>query len=198
MKTPSQMSKTSILVEGALMIALAFVLSMIPFIQLPWGGDITLFSTLPIVLMSLRHGGKWGVGTAAVYSLLQLVQGMENVVAVPAKTIFTMVLCALLDYVLAYTVLGFTGPIARRFKNPTRGLVAGIAITGLLRFLFSFLSGLLLWGQWAWEGWPVWLYSLAYNALWCLPDVAIVLLAALLLSRVKVLGLLPGAQGKAA
>ena len=191
MKQPSQMSRTSVLVEGALMVGLAYVLSIIPFIELPWGGSITLFSTLPIFIMSLRHGGKWGLATAGVYSLLQLMQGMDSVVSVPAKTLFTMVLCALLDYVLAYTVLGLAGSIARRFKNPTRGLAAGICITGLVRYFFSFLSGLILWGQWAWEGWPVWLYSLAYNALWCLPDQAIVLVAALLLSRVKALNLIP-------
>ena len=155
MKSPSQMSRTAILVEAALMVALAFVLSFIPFIELPWGGSITLFSTLPIFIMSLRHGAKWGVGTAAVYSLLQLMQGMDSVVAVPAKTIFTMVLCALLDYVLAYTILGFAGPIARRFKNPTGGLVVGICVTGVIRYGVSALSGLLQWGQWARADSPV-------------------------------------------
>lgn len=191
MKTPSQMSKTAILVEGALMVSLAFVLSFIPVYQLPWGGDITLFSTLPIVLMSLRHGTKWGIGTAGVYSLLQLIQGMGSVVAVPAKTFFAMAACALLDYLLAYTVLGFTGIIASRFQNATAGLAVGVGITGLARFACSFLSGLVIWGSYAWEGWPTWMYSLAYNASWCLPDVALVLGAALVLSRVKVLALLP-------
>lgn len=180
------------------MVALAYVLSMIPFISLPWGGDITCFSTLPIIVMSLRHGGKWGLGTAAVYSLAQLMQGMGSVVAVPAKTFVAMAACGLLDYVVAYTVLGLAGPIAHRFKNATGGLVVGIACSGLLRYLCSFLSGLVLWGEYAWEGWPVWLYSLAYNGAWCLPDIAIVLIAAVLLSRVKVLGLLPEARPTAA
>ncbi len=45
MKAPSQMSRTTVLVEGALMVAVAYVLSMIPFVQLPWGGSITAFST---------------------------------------------------------------------------------------------------------------------------------------------------------
>ncbi|MDL2218909.1 energy-coupled thiamine transporter ThiT [Ruminococcaceae bacterium OttesenSCG-928-O06] len=197
MKAPQQMSRTAVLVEGALMVALAFVLSYLSFQPLPWGGDITLLSTLPIVMMSLRHGAKWGVGTAGVYSLLQLVQGMPNVVAVPVKTVWTMALCALLDYVLAYTALGFSGPIAQRFKHRTAGIAAGIALTGLARFACSFLSGVLIWGQFAWDGWPVWLYSLAYNASWCLPDVFLTLVAALLLSRVRVLGLLPQQHGVA-
>ena len=173
------------------MVALAFALSLVPFIKLPWGGSVTLFSTLPIVLMSLRHGMKWGLGTATVYGLLQAVQGMGSIVAIPAKTLPVMALCALLDYILAYAVLGFTGPIAHRFKNPTAGLAIGIAATGFLRFFCSFMSGLLIWNQWAWYGWPVWLHSLVYNIAWCLPDVGIVLLASLLLSRVKQLGLIP-------
>ena len=200
MKPPSQMSRTAILAEGALMVALGFVLSLIPIPSFPWGGSISMAATLPIIMMSLRHGAKWGVATAAVYGLLQMLLGMSNVVAVPVKTYFYMALCALLDYLVAYTVLGFTGSIARRFKNPTAGLAVGITATGLLRLLCSFLSGLLIWGAYAWEGWPVWAYSLAYNAGWCLPDVAIVLVAALLLSRVPVLGLLdrPKAQKTAA
>lgn len=172
------------------MVALAFALSAIPFFQLPWGGSITFFSTLPIVLMSLRHSTKWALGTAFAFSLLQLISGAQNLAAIPAKTIFTMALCAFLDYVLPYTLLGFSGCVARRFKNPTKGLVFGLGTTGLLRLFCSFLSGILLWGQWAWPGWPVWLYSLTYNALWCLPDAGIVLVACLLLRKVKALNLI--------
>ncbi len=189
MKAPSQMSKTAILVEGALMVALAFALSMIPFFQLPWGGSITCFSTLPIIVMSLRHNAKWGVGTAVVYGVAQMFQGMSSVVA--AQTALAMIGCALLDYILAYACVGFTGLIARRISRPTLGLAAGIVATGLMRLTCSFLSGILIWHAWAPEGMPVWWYSLSYNAGWCLPDVAIVLVAALLLSRVKVLHLLP-------
>lgn len=189
MKSPSQMSRTAVLVEGALMVALAFVLSLIPFFQMPWGGSITCFSTLPIVVMSFRHGLKWGLGTAMVYGLLQTMQGMDSVVA--AKTVWAMILCALLDYILAYACVGLSGPIANRFKNPTLGLAIGIGATGLMRLACSFVSGLVIWSAWAPEGMPVWLYSLSYNAGWCLPDVGIVLVAALLLSRIRALHILP-------
>ncbi len=192
MKNPSEMSHTAKLVEGALMVALAFVLAAIPFFQMPWGGSVTFISTLPIIVMSLRHGGKWGVATAAVYGFTQMLYGFQNVLA--AKYIWAMVLCALLDYLIAYTVIGFVGPIARRFKNATVGITVGIVATGLVRLLCSFLSGVLIWGGWAPEGMSVWYYSLAYNAGWCLPDVALVLVAALLLSRVKALSLTPEAS----
>lgn len=189
MKSPSQMSRIAILVEGALMVALASVLSLIPFIQLPWGGSITLFATLPILVMSFRHNTRWGVATAVVYGFAQLLLGLQNIMY--AKTLFAMVLSALLDYILAYAFLGFAGAIARRFKRPMLGIGAGVLSTGLLRLFCSFLSGVIVWREWAPAGTPVWVYSLTYNAGWALPDIAIVLVAALLLSRVSALHMRP-------
>ena len=54
-------SKTRTLVECALMIALGTVLANIKIYELPNGGSITLFSMLPFVLLSFRHGVKWGL-----------------------------------------------------------------------------------------------------------------------------------------
>ena len=196
MKAPSQMSRTAILVEGALMVGLAFALSAIPAIELPFGGSVTLFSTLPILMMSLRHGLGWGLGTAAVYSFAQMLQGMDSIFL--CKTMGAMLLCALLDYVLAYTLLGLAGPIAARFRGRTLGIVVGVLFTGLLRLLCSFVSGMVLWYEWAPAGVPVWRYSLGYNAAWCLPDLALALVAVLALSRVKALCILPAAEANRA
>jgi len=204
----SQMSRTAVLVECAMMVALGFVLSIIPFFHLPWGGSVTCFSTLPIIVMSFRHGMKWGVASAAVFGAVHALMGANSVAA--AGSFGAMLLCALLDYILAYAAVGLTGPVAglymriagtggqapdsgarqdtRGLRHPRAGLVAGIVATGLMRLLCSFLSGVLIWGAWAPEGVPVWQYSLTYNAGWCLPDVAIVLFAALALS------LAPGMQ----
>ncbi len=49
--------KTFLLVEGALMIAMAFVLSYIKLYDMPMGGSITL-EMIPLVIMGLRHGVK--------------------------------------------------------------------------------------------------------------------------------------------
>ena len=59
-------SKTRILVECALMIAIGTVLSNIKFFTLPNGGSVTLLSMLPFVLVSFRHGVKWGLFTGFV------------------------------------------------------------------------------------------------------------------------------------
>ncbi len=188
MKSPAQMSRTAILTEAAIMIAMAFVLSLIPVFELPWGGTVTMVSTLPILVFSLRHKASWGIAVAGVYSLTQLLHGFGNVLY--AKTYWAMVLCALLDYILGYTVLGLTGTIARQFKNRTLGIITGVTGTGVLRLGCSFLSGIIVWSEWAPEGTPVWVYSITYNASWLLPDLVLALVAVLLLSKVSVLQLL--------
>ena len=125
-------SKTRILVEGALMIALSTVLSMIQIPLMPHGGSITLFSMVPILVMSYRHGAKWGIMTAFVNSLIQLVQGLGNLAY--CQTLTAQVGCVLLDYLLAFTVLGFACLIAKPFRSRTVGVGVSAFVVCLLRF----------------------------------------------------------------
>ena len=53
--------KTKKLVVSALMLALSFVLSLIKIYELPWGGSVTLFSMLPIILVGYMYGNTWGI-----------------------------------------------------------------------------------------------------------------------------------------
>lgn len=56
--------KTRKLTESAILIALGTVLALltnyIPFLNLPYGGSITIFSMVPLVVISYRYGVKWG------------------------------------------------------------------------------------------------------------------------------------------
>lgn len=47
--------KVLTLVEGAVMVALATVLSFVKIVHLPWGGSITLLSMLPIIVFSIKE-----------------------------------------------------------------------------------------------------------------------------------------------
>jgi thiamine transporter len=186
------MSRAQILVECALMVALSFALSLLPGLSMPFGGTVSWFSTLPVVVVSLRHRARWGALAALVYSLTQLLLGASNVAAVPARTAGAMILCGLLDYVAAYAALGLTGAVAGAVKRGgLAALTAGIAATGAIRLVCSFLSGVLIWGVYAPEDMDVWVYSLIYNASWCVPDVLIVIIGAVCLARVKQLALIP-------
>lgn len=168
------------MVEGAMMIALATILSYIKFVDLPYGGSITL-EMIPLVLMGLRRGTKWGFLTGFVHGILQMIIGFSNVLY--CATLLAQIGCILLDYVLAFSVLGLAGVFARPFKNRKVGCMVGSAVVCFLRFVCSFLSGWLLWGSYAPEGQAAWLYSLGYNASYMIPDtiIVVVVIGALLL-----------------
>ena len=110
-------SRTRTLVEAALMIALGTVLSLFP-LSLVWtrGGSITLLSMLPIIMMSLRHGTKWGLGTAFLYSLIQFVQGISNLAY--CQTVWAQIGCILFDYLLAFTALGLGRRHCQALQKP--------------------------------------------------------------------------------
>ena len=93
----SSYTKTRIMVECALMIALGTILANIKIYELPNGGSITLFSMVPFILVSFRHGVKWGLFTGFVNSLLQMLLGFY---APPAPGLLPLVGMILLDYVL--------------------------------------------------------------------------------------------------
>lgn len=174
-------SKTRILVEGAMLIALATVLSYLKFGNMPYGGSITL-EMIPIVIMGYRNGAKWGCFTGFVHGLLQMIMGFSNVMY--CATLLSQIGCILLDYLLAFTVLGL-GPVFTNMlkKNKFAGIIFGSAMCGVLRFLCSFLSGWLLWGDYAPEGMNVPFYSLVYNGAYMLPDTIIVVVAMALLFK---------------
>ena len=63
-----------VMCECAIMIALAAVLSFVKILELPYGGSVTAFSIVPIVIISYRHGVKWGLLSGFVFSIIQLIQ----------------------------------------------------------------------------------------------------------------------------
>lgn len=159
-----------IIVEGALMIAIATILSYIKFFNLPQGGAITI-EMLPIVIMGFRHGSKWGCFTGFVHGLLQMIIGFQNVMY--CATLLSQIGCILLDYLIAFAVLGLSGLFMAMFKNKVAGATVAAVICGALRFICSFLSGYLLWGSYAPEGMNPAYYSLVYNGSYMLPNTII-------------------------
>ena len=173
------------LCECAVMLALAVVLSFVKFAQLPFDGSITLASMLPICLVSIKYGLGWGLGTAFCYSWTQILQGgVFSWGLTPGMLIGSL----LLDYIVAFTVLGLAGLFR---KKGFAGQMLGITLACALRFLVHFLAGIILWANYAefvafgaeWVNQPV-LYSLCYNGIYMLPDTAIVLVVAALLLRI--------------
>ena len=167
-----------ILAECAMMIAMSTVLSMFKLFTLPQGGSVTIASMVPLVMVSYRHGLKWGIGTAFVHSLLQMLLGFYPP---PAQSFLAFVGVIALDYVLAFTVLGTAAFFGKPFKNRAVSVAVGSCVVGALRLLCSFLSGVWIWSSYAPEGAPVWVYSLTYNGGYMLPEIIITAVVAMIL-----------------
>ena len=112
-------------------IALAFVASYIRLFHFPYGGAVTLFSMLFIVLLANWYGPKTGLLVGFAYGLLQFLQ--EPFVLSPLQ-----VCC---DYLFAFTALGLAG----LFSGKKHGLVKGYILAVLMRGFFHALGGYLFW-----------------------------------------------------
>ena len=130
------------LVLGGIMVALGTVLSFIKPFDLPYGGSITLCSMLPIMFYGYRCGPKWGLAAGFVFSVLQLLFGLDDLKGISALMVVGSIL---LDYLLAFTVLGLAGMFRGKIRNNAAAFTLGCLV--LLRYVCSFLSGWLLWAQ---------------------------------------------------
>lgn len=207
-------NKTKRLTESAMLLAMAIVLELaskmfIP--EMPFGGQITLVSMLPVVLISYRHGVKWGLVSGFAYALIEMVIGAKTVAAAfqpgyfgDAAMIGNALIMCLLDYLVAFTVLGIGGCFRNRIKNPGVSLMCGSIVALSARFAAHVLSGFILFSGWAeWfftqEGFPAWgaslvaslsptmlgfVYSLVYNAMYMVPEIILTAIVALLLGKV--------------
>ena len=104
--------KIGILAECAVMLALAFALSMAKLYEMPLGGSVTVGSMLPIMMIGIKYGPKIGVGTAFLYSVTQALQALASGNVFPyCETGTTLVVCILrrqhhdLDFLAPHTCL---------------------------------------------------------------------------------------------
>jgi thiamine transporter len=110
----------------------------------------------------------------------------------------------LIDYFIAYTVLGIGGIFRKRIKNKTMALVLGCILALGLRYVAHIVSGYIFYGAWAeWfftqEGFYsiggvimdtfsgktlALIYSVFYNGLYMIPEIIITSVAAVIVSVV--------------
>ena len=214
-----QSFQTKRLVESALMIALSTILSFIVIFRLPFGGSITPCCMLPVILVAYRYGNKWGLVTAFAFSLIQGIQGIAEGTFTAAalgvengvfnggffvgSPLFASFGIFLLDYIVAFTMLGFGGIFRDRIRNKPLSLVCGILFAGLLRYIAHVISGAIffgIWGEWFFtqEGFFAWgqtlvemfpgktlyvLYSLIYNLFFLVPEVGLTAVVAYLIAK---------------
>ncbi len=179
-----QRTKTHSLVLAAMMVALSFALSYAKLWEMPMGGSITLGSMLPIMLLAVGKGEKWGISAAFVSSLFQLLQAVAAANVFPyCETPLTLVVCILFDYLVPFTVIGLAGIFRNLSFGKLRhgGVYLGITLVCVARFVCHYITGVVIWGQWAPDGVGKYLYSLLYNGEYMLPELAITLVLAICL-----------------
>ena len=207
-------TKTKRLTESAMLIAVAIVLELVSkmFIpEMPFGGQVTLVSMLPVVLISYRHGVRWGLVAGLGYAMIEMLLGARTVAAAFQPGYFgdgTMILNALimcvLDYLAAFTVLGLGGMFRSRIQNPGAALCCGSVVALTARYACHVLSGYILFSGWAeWfftqDGFPAWgaqlvsalnptvlgvVYSVVYNGMFMVPEIILTATVSLILTRI--------------
>ena len=169
------------LAESALMLALSTKLSELAVFSLPFGGSVTLFSQVPIILISYRYGVKWGLTTGLAMSIIQLIFGIQNFSYVSGITAFLIL--ALCDYLIAFTALGLGGMFKGKIKNDILAISLGGIVVSVIRFICHFISGATIWKEYA-EGAPVLEYSFNYNASYMLPELIITVVGLVILAGI--------------
>ena len=208
-------TKTKRLTESAMLIAVAIVLELVSkmFIpEMPFGGQVTLVSMLPIVLISYRHGVRWGLVAGLGYALIEMLIGAKTVAAAFQPGYFgdgtmlfkALIMCAL-DYLAAFTALGLGGAFRNRFEKSGAALCCGSVLALSVRYVCHIASGYILFAGWAeWfftqEGFPAWgaslveslspgmlgfVYSLVYNGMYMVPEILLTAVVSVILSRNK-------------
>ena len=136
--------RTFNLVLAGVMIAMGTALGFVKPFELPYGGAITLCSMLPVMFFSYRCGLKWGLSAGLVFSVLQLLFGLDALKGISAMMVVGSIF---LDYILAFTLLGLAGMFRGKIKNDAAAFTLGSFVSMMLRYFCSFLSGWVLWAS---------------------------------------------------
>lgn len=180
-------SSARMLAEAGVMIALAKVLSFIQLFEMPLGGSVTLAAMAPIMFFAIRWGLKQGLFVGAVYGLIDFI--LKPYVVHPLQVI--------IDYPLAYAMLGFAALALIKHENAIIRHIPGMILAVFLRFVMHVISGCIFFSSidFTKEGATLaqalsfenlaggFGFSISYNATYLVPDLIICIVVILLLGR---------------
>ncbi len=193
--------KTKRLALSGILIAMATVLSFIKVFEWPFGGSITAASMLPLAMLGYTYGVKWGLAVGLVHGVIQAVTGATMSSAFAGQTPGAVAAICLIDYFIAFSVIGLSGLFKGRVRNHTVAFALGTAFAVFLRYICHVASGYIFYKSYAdWFFGEVMannfsamlvekcspnllglIYSLIYNAAYMMPELVITTLCAVLL-----------------
>ena len=142
------------MIEGALCIALALVLTKLNLFVMPQGGSVDL-ELVPLLLFAYRRGPKLGILAGALTGIMKVLTGAYFLNVIP-----------------------FVG-IAAFFPR-----ILWLILAALGQLASHVTSGAVFFAQYAPSGWNPWLYSIIYNAPVIVAKYAVSAVIAIILWRI--------------
>ena len=164
------------MVECAILVALACVLSVFKLVEMPYGGSVTLASALPILIAAYRHGSGWGILSGFTFAVVQQLLGLKTLSYVTGWQ--SVVAVIFIDYILAFTLLGLGGAFRKIFEKQSTGMAVGAVFACLLRYICHVIAGATVWRGLSIPDSAAMIYSLGYNATYMLPEAVVLTVAA--------------------
>ncbi|MDO5018296.1 MAG: energy-coupled thiamine transporter ThiT [Lagierella massiliensis] len=171
---------TRFITEAGIMLALTFILNSIKLYEFPQGGSITPGGYVPLLLFGFRWGWKKGIMLGGIYGILDFFLGPY----------FLNVIQFLLDYPIAYAMLGLTGLFSNKLqiegKTNITNLVLGTIFASLMRIVSAVISGVAFFSDYLPGEKSYVLESFLYNASYGIPNMIIaIILIVIIYPRIK-------------
>lgn len=162
------MKNTKQLTSIAIAIALAVVCRFIKIWEMPQGGGVSL-TMIPLLYIAIKQGAPSGITAGVVYGIISAI--CDSYLFHPYSL--------LLDYILAFGILGIAG----LFDKNVIGIILGSVSATFGRLIFHLISGAVLFSEYAPAGQNPWLYSLIYQASYLVPELLITIVVIILLYK---------------
>lgn len=175
------MHKTRIMIEGTIVAALAFMLSLIPTTI---GSSFTVsLGMIPMTLFALRRGVKLALLSAFIWGILHFPAG---------DVYFLSVIQVLIEYPIAFTFAGFAGLYAKKvqqslvdedLRGARKSIIYGTIMGTGARFFWHFIAGVVFWGSYALWGLNPWVFSLIMNGVSGLATAVVTAIVAIIVAE---------------
>ena len=163
------MKNTRPMLEAALFIVIALILTRFGLRLWPQGGSINFFM-VPLIVYAVRWGLRWGLLAGLAFGILNIFFGSA----------LYHPLSGLLDYIIPGMAFGLAG----LFRGKT-AVYLGALVGGTVTLLSHIASGILIFAHFMPSEFlglnmsNIWFYSFLYNATYIIPNIifAIIILA---------------------
>lgn len=125
-------------------------------LRMPFGGNFLGISMIPLVLIGLFFGLKYGLIAGFLYALYNF--GVDYIVYLDALRLtleswtgeswsaFKIVLLVGFDYIIPFMAFGLSGLFSEAFQKKSKFILSFIVVS-IIRLISSTISGVIFWGS---------------------------------------------------